>query len=148
MTPTSDSSSIGPYPEFDVLRNDDPCDDFSPPQNVQTVCNDTPKSSVKAQTYGTVKKRRKRRSRVHNQVNTIFKITHSELCTLSNTGNINTKYFLVHILKLVTCLDLRCFCFRHRGERVPLWRSRTQYCQRLWHGLLKVIVYILVFFLM
>ncbi len=80
MTPTSDSSSIGPYPEFDVLRNDDPCDDFSPPQNVQTVCNDTPKSSVKAQTYGTVKKR-KRRSRVHNQVNTIFKITHSELCT-------------------------------------------------------------------
>ncbi|XP_016426519.1 zinc finger protein 236-like [Sinocyclocheilus rhinocerous] len=68
MRLTSDTSSIGPHPEYDVLRNDDPCDDFSPPQNAQTVCNDTPKSSVKAQTYATGKKRRrKRRSRVHNQ---------------------------------------------------------------------------------
>lgn len=74
MPPTSDSSSIGPYPEYDVLRNDDPCDDFSPPQNAQTMCNDTPKSSVKDQTYGTGKKRRKRRSHVHNQVNIIVKL--------------------------------------------------------------------------
>ncbi|XP_016342440.1 uncharacterized protein LOC107689064 isoform X2 [Sinocyclocheilus anshuiensis] len=69
MTPTSDTSSISPpHPEYDVLRN--PCDDFSPPQNAQTVSNDTHKSSVKAQTYGTGMKRRKWCSRVHNQPST------------------------------------------------------------------------------
>uniref|UniRef100_A0A8C2DSM9 C2H2-type domain-containing protein n=1 Tax=Cyprinus carpio TaxID=7962 RepID=A0A8C2DSM9_CYPCA len=66
LTPTSDTSSdTSPHPEYDVLRN--PCDDFSPPENAQTVSDDTHKSSVKAQTCGTGKKRSKRRSHVHNQ---------------------------------------------------------------------------------
>ncbi|XP_056095730.1 uncharacterized protein LOC130075206 isoform X3 [Rhinichthys klamathensis goyatoka] len=46
--------------ENDVLRN--PCDDFSPPHGNQTVSND----SVKAQTYGT-RRKRKRSSRVQNE---------------------------------------------------------------------------------
>ncbi|XP_059413844.1 zinc finger protein Xfin-like isoform X2 [Carassius carassius] len=59
MTPTSDTS---PHPEYDVLRN--PYDDFSPPENAQTLSYDTQKSSVKAQTCETGKKRC---SRVDNQ---------------------------------------------------------------------------------
>ncbi|XP_052400451.1 uncharacterized protein LOC127947391 isoform X2 [Carassius gibelio] len=62
MTPTSDTS---PHPEYDVLRN--PYDDFSPPKNAPTVSYDTQKSSVKAQTCETGKKRRKRCSHVDNQ---------------------------------------------------------------------------------
>lgn len=70
LTPTSDTSSdTSPHPEYDVLRN--PCHDFSPPENAQTVSDDTHKSSVKAQTCGTGKKRSKRRSHVHNQVNIV-----------------------------------------------------------------------------
>ncbi|XP_026059269.1 uncharacterized protein LOC113043898 isoform X2 [Carassius auratus] len=62
MTATSDTS---PHPEYDVLRN--PYDDFSPPKNAPTVSYDTQKSSVKAQTCETGKKRRKRCSHVDNQ---------------------------------------------------------------------------------
>ncbi|XP_050961781.1 uncharacterized protein LOC127162905 isoform X3 [Labeo rohita] len=60
VTPTSGTSSIGAHPEYNVLRN--PSDDFSPPQNAQTLSNDTYKSGVKPQTYETGKRRRKSRS--------------------------------------------------------------------------------------
>lgn len=57
--------------ENDVLRN--PCDDFRPPHGNQTVSNDR----VKAQTYGT-RRKRKRPSRGQNEVNIMW---HSELCS-------------------------------------------------------------------
>lgn len=40
--------------------------------------------------------------------------------------------------------DLRCFCFRHRGEREFHFEEAGQQSQRLWHGLREDIVYILV----
>jgi len=68
LIPICDVDQERTMAENDVLRN--PCDDFSPPLGNQNVSNDR----VKDQTYGSRRKRkRKRSSRVQNEVNIIVK---------------------------------------------------------------------------
>ncbi|XP_059409798.1 uncharacterized protein LOC132143517 isoform X3 [Carassius carassius] len=116
MTPRSYTSSIGPHPEYDVLRNDDPHDDFRPPQNAQTVCNDTPKSRVKVQTRTTGKKRRKRRSRVHN----LSLLMDDDL--LAEGEMSNSKQHVCQHCKATfgSPYTLRRHEYTHTGER-PFW---------------------------
>lgn len=62
-----DTSFFRVHPENDAFQNS--YDEFSPPHSDQSVINDTSKSSAKARTFGTRRKKRK------NQVNTV-KLTH------------------------------------------------------------------------
>ncbi|KAK7167481.1 hypothetical protein R3I94_001775 [Phoxinus phoxinus] len=95
--------------EIDVLRN--PCDDFSPPHGNQTVSNDR----VKAQTYGT-RRKRKRRSRVQNES---LIMDYDLLC---EGGRPNSKRHVCQHCRETFCTSytLRRHEYTHTGER-PFW---------------------------
>ncbi|KAK7167482.1 hypothetical protein R3I94_001775 [Phoxinus phoxinus] len=93
--------------EIDVLRN--PCDDFSPPHGNQTVSNDR----VKAQTYGT-RRKRKRRSRVQNES---LIMDYDLLC---EGGRPNSKRHVCQHCRETFCTSytLRRHEYTHTGERL------------------------------
>ncbi|XP_073792791.1 uncharacterized protein isoform X3 [Danio rerio] len=61
---TWDTSFFRVHPENDAFKNI--CEEFSPPHSDQSLNNDTSKSSPKARTFGTRRKRRKNQSQIPN----------------------------------------------------------------------------------
>ncbi|XP_073697905.1 uncharacterized protein [Garra rufa] len=111
MTLTSDTSSTGPYQEYDVLRN--PSDDFSPPQNVSS---DKCKSGIKDRNYGTGKMRRKGHFGVGNRPPIMDNDQLGE-------GEIsNSKRYVCQRCKaaFASSYTLRRHEYTHTGER-PFW---------------------------
>ncbi|KAK2916151.1 hypothetical protein Q8A67_000525 [Cirrhinus molitorella] len=106
---TSDTNSIGPRPEYDVLRN--PSDDFSLPQNAQTVSSDTCKSGVKAG-----KRRRNRRLGLFSR----SLITDGDL--LGKGEMSSSKLHVCQHCKaaFASSYTLRRHEYTHTGER-PFW---------------------------
>ncbi|XP_051571289.1 uncharacterized protein LOC127450884 isoform X2 [Myxocyprinus asiaticus] len=129
ITPTSEISSITAYPNRDCIPRS-PGNDFSPPQNAQTVSDDLSKSSVKAQTHETWRRGRKRKRRSCHQNQTLF--MEDDLLGEGESSTPNSKVYACQHCGATFCspYKLRRHEYTHTGctpsctDQVKLKRSK------------------------